>query len=99
MVKRAIARLVITASAAVIVAGLGARFQAAEQTGEISYNVRQLPSVGGTNSRGNGVNDGGTVSGFSNRSTTLRHAVIWRSGIALDLGTLGGPASNSSVAW
>jgi probable HAF family extracellular repeat protein len=99
IVKPATRRLVITTSAALVVAGFGIRFQAAEEAREVTYIVQLLPSLGGASSRGNGVNDRGLVSGFSNRSATLRRATIWRSGVAHDLGALGGPAANSSVAW
>ena len=62
------------------------------------YEVSNLPSLGGTNSRGNSVNNRGWVAGHSNLAgNQSRHAVLWRDGSVLDLGTLGGP--NSSVAW
>jgi probable HAF family extracellular repeat protein len=73
----------------------GTVFEAAE---EPSYRVRALESLGGTSSRGNGVNNGGLISGFSNLSgNTARRATIWLGTQAFDLGTLGG--TNSSVAW
>jgi probable HAF family extracellular repeat protein len=58
------------------------------------YTVLQLGSLGGTVGRSNGVNDRGWVSGWSNLSgDASHHAVLWRQGKALDLGTLGGPNS------
>lgn len=62
------------------------------------YRVSNLPSLGGTISRGNSINDRGWVAGYSNLAgDQSRHATLWLRGSAFDLGTLGGP--NSSVAW
>ncbi|HEU4390285.1 MAG TPA: hypothetical protein VFV34_20955 [Blastocatellia bacterium] len=64
------------------------------------YRVSYLDSLGGTNSRGNSLNDRGWIAGFSRLSGDQnRHATLWRNGSPLDLGTLGGPDKNSSVAW
>ena len=63
-----------------------------------SYAVYGLNSLGGTASRGNGINNQGWITGYSNLpGDTSRHAVAWHHGNMLDLGTLGGP--NSSIAW
>lgn len=62
------------------------------------YAVTLLPSLGGSLSRGNGIDNAGWIAGYSNLSTNdRRHAVVWLYGRLLDLGTLGG--ANSSVAW
>jgi probable HAF family extracellular repeat protein len=62
------------------------------------YNVSNLESLGGTNSRGNSINDRSWVAGFSNLAgNQSRHATLWRKDSLLDLGTLGGP--NSAVTW
>ncbi|HEY0370085.1 MAG TPA: hypothetical protein VGC85_10845 [Chthoniobacterales bacterium] len=62
------------------------------------YQVTDLPSLGGTNSGGNSINDRDSVSGYSVLATNqARHATLWRNSAIIDLGTLGGP--NSSVAW
>ena len=54
-----------------------------------------LDSLGGTNSRANGITDRGWVTGFSNEAgDQTRHAVLWRRGKLIDLETLGGPNSN-----
>jgi probable HAF family extracellular repeat protein len=64
----------------------------------VQYRVTNLPSLGGTVSRGNSVNDLGWVAGYSNLAgNQSRHAALWLGGSLLDLGTLGGP--NSSVTW
>ena len=64
------------------------------------YRVSYLDSLGGTNSRGNSINDRGWIAGFSRLSGDKnRHATLWRDGALLDLGTLGGSDKNSSVAW
>ena len=62
------------------------------------YRVSDLNSLGGTNSRGNSINNRAWISGYSNLAgNQRRHAALWRNGILFDLGTLGGP--NSSVTW
>jgi uncharacterized membrane protein len=62
------------------------------------YSVTVLPSLGGTNSAANALNDRGWPMGFSFLSdNTTMHAALWRDGKAIDLGTLGGP--NSAVEW
>ena len=62
------------------------------------FQVENLPSLGGTVSRGNSIDNRGWVAGYSNLTgNQSRHATLWRDGSAVDLGTLGGP--NSSVAW
>src|SRR5438132_5538959 len=61
------------------------------------YHVSTLPSLGGTSSGGNSINDQSSVAGYSRLPDRNRHATLWRSGLLSDLGTLGGP--NSSVTW
>jgi probable HAF family extracellular repeat protein len=62
------------------------------------YTISDLPSLGGTNSRGNSINNRSWVAGYSNLAGNQnRHAALWRDGALTDLGTLGGP--NSAVTW
>lgn len=62
------------------------------------YTITDLPSLGGTNSRANSINNRGWLAGYSNLAgNQSRHAVLWRDGVITDLGTLGGP--NSAVTW
>ena len=62
------------------------------------YNIFNLDSLGGTNSRGNSINNKGLIAGYSNLpGDQSRHATLWQSGSIFDLGTLGGP--NSSITW
>jgi probable HAF family extracellular repeat protein len=64
----------------------------------ITYRVADLPSLGGTNSSGNSINDRGWITGYSSLSgNNALHATLWRNGALTDLGTLGGP--NSAVLW
>ncbi len=63
-----------------------------------NYSVSDLPTLGGTRTQGNSINDRGWVAGFSTQSgSSPRHAAAWYGGQIHDLGTLGGP--NSDVAW
>src|SRR5438105_4723672 len=61
------------------------------------YQVSDLPSLGGTSSGGNSINDLSWVAGYSRLPDRNRHATLWRNSSLADLGTLGGP--NSSVTW
>jgi probable HAF family extracellular repeat protein len=62
------------------------------------YRVTALASLGGTASRGNSINNGQWIAGYSFLSgDAARHASLWLYGSLLDLGTLGG--ANSSVPW
>ena len=61
------------------------------------YQVSNLPSLGGTSSGGNSINDQSWVAGYSRQPDRNRHATLWRRGLLSDLDTLGGP--NSSVTW
>jgi probable HAF family extracellular repeat protein len=64
---------------------------------KVQYNVSNLPSLGGTSSGGNSINDQSWVAGYSRLLNRNRHATLWRNSLLTDLGTLGGP--NSSVTW
>ncbi|MGH2353357.1 MAG: hypothetical protein ACRDJN_17270, partial [Chloroflexota bacterium] len=60
--------------------------------------VTNLGSLGGTASEGSSINNDGWMAGYSNEpGDATRHATLWRDGMTIDLGTLGGP--NSRVAW
>ena len=65
-------------------------------TPSVKYEIIKLDWLGGPTARGSGINDAGWVAGYSDTSGA-RHAVLWRDGLTIDLGTLGGPSSN--VQW
>ncbi len=99
--KIPIARFAIPA--AVLLAGVaqGGGFDASRHHGQTDYFVTNLSSLGGTNSRGNSINNLGWIAGYSNlEGDQIRHASLWLYGFQFDLGTLGDPdTTNSSVAW
>lgn len=71
---------------------------AARPGNETVYRVHALSSLGGTVSAGSGINNRGTVTGYSYLpGDATMHATRWRDGILTDLGTLGG--ANSAVLW
>lgn len=93
-----IPRVVIVVLAALAIIGYGIGFEAAEQDAETTYEVRALESLGGSSSRGHGINDWGLVAGFSNLAgNTARRAALWFHDQKFELEPLGG--TNSSVAW
>src|ERR1041385_203432 len=60
------------------------------------YIITDMPSLGGTVSRANSINNRGWLAGYSTLpGNQTRHAALWRDGEITDLGTLGGP--NSAV--
>jgi probable HAF family extracellular repeat protein len=75
------------------------RAEAARLPAAIRYDVVTYgASLGGTQSRGMAIDDGGSVAGWSTLpGNGSRHAALWEDASIVDLGTLGGP--NSTVAW
>ncbi len=70
----------------------------AQLTSNAQYDVVKFSaSLGGTQSRGMAINDGGWVAGWSNLSDGTRQAALWRNGSITNLLTLGGP--RSTVPW
>jgi probable HAF family extracellular repeat protein len=55
--------------------------------------IKNLGTLGGTNSYGHGVNNGGQVTGYSETAASTNHAFISSSTGLIDLGTLGGDNS------
>ena len=63
----------------------------------LHYNVIDLGTLGGTYSLAGGLSNTGWVEGYSAVASGDYHAVLWRNGAIMDLGTLGGP--NSDGGW
>jgi len=61
------------------------------------YTVTDLGTLGGTYSLAGGISNTGWVEGYSTLTDGYNHAVLWRNGKIMDLGTLGGP--NSDSGW
>jgi len=56
--------------------------------------MTSIGTMGGSQSQGNGINNAGTITGYSNLTgDTASHAFSWSSGTFTDLGTLGGTNS------
>ena len=65
---------------------------------EPRYDVVILrTTLGGTQTRGNGINNAGWIAGWSNMTDGTRHAALWNGESIVDLKTLGGPSS--TVPW
>lgn len=61
------------------------------------YTVRDLGTLGGTDSLAGGISNSGWVEGWSALPDGTERAVVWHNGMITNLGTLGGP--NSSAGW
>jgi len=97
-VKTLAKRFVVLVAALLTGVAQGGVFKASQANRQTQYHVTSLPSLGGTVSRGNSVNNRGWVAGYSNLAgNQSRHATLWLDGTKVDLLTLGG--ANSSVAW
>ena len=93
-VTQALFILVTVVCVALVPAHAQGQVQAKAKT---QYSVSTLPSLGGTSSGGNSINDQSWAAGYSRLLNRNRHATLWRNSLLTDLGTLGGP--NSSVTW
>ncbi|HEY6894283.1 MAG TPA: hypothetical protein VI258_08960, partial [Rhodanobacteraceae bacterium] len=93
----------ILAVAAATALGNGAAAESPQRHDAQRYSITILGSLGGTNSRANSLDDLGIVGGYSKPAgNAVRHATLWSlraPQTAVDLGSLGGPAFNSSIAW
>jgi probable HAF family extracellular repeat protein len=63
-----------------------------------TYFAYDIGTLGGASSQLNDINVHGQVVGRADTAGGLTHAFVWDRGTMIDLGTLGGQASNSS-AW
>jgi len=68
---------------------------------QTSYTIVPLGTLGGLSGGGSGINDRRWVTGSANQAgDTVSHAALWMGGQqVIDLGALGGPGINSTVAW
>src|SRR5213079_2108062 len=94
LVRRILLIILFAAGCQTALAQTQAQAQSKPKT---QYQVSNLPSLGGTSSGGNSINDQSWVAGYSRMLDRNRHATLWRNTSLTDLGTLGGP--NSSVTW
>lgn len=95
--RTVIARSLVPAATLLASLTFGAALMASHNS-PTKYKVTDLQTLGGTVARGNSINDGRWIAGYSTLAGDLtRHASLWLYGTQIDLGTLGGP--NSSVAW
>jgi len=94
-ISRCIAGIALLAALAIVPVRLPS------QTAQTMYKIVPLHTLGGLNGGGSGANDRGWATGFANQQgDTVSHAALWVGGPqVIDLGALGGPGFNSTVAW
>jgi probable HAF family extracellular repeat protein len=81
-----------------ITLGSTAQDQRIHFTNQTLYIVRDLGTLGGTAGVAEGISDRGWTVGSANLPGDQNgHAFLWRDGVMIDLGTLGGP--NSQEQW
>lgn len=73
----------------------------AQLVAETRYRIVSLDNLGGTAGGANSINNRGWITGTTNlEGDQFSRATLWMSDAPpVDLGTLGGPNSNSAVAW
>ena len=81
--------------------GLAVLAAASPAMAQTQYKVVSLPALGGTAGQANSINNRSWAAGLANFSgDTVGHAALWvNSSSAIDLGALGGPTANSTLAW
>jgi probable HAF family extracellular repeat protein len=89
--------ILIALGGAALVFAQNAKAQAPAKAKKTQYQVSTLPSLGGTSSGANSINNQSWAAGYSRLPDRNRHATLWRNGALTDLYALGGP--NSSVTW
>ena len=96
--KRLIAGFALAAAFLLTGSVQGADLTSSTPTRNLTYDVTDLPSIGGTSSAGSSINNRVWVAGISNLpGDQVQHAALWRGESIVDLGTLGG--RNSGVLW
>src|SRR5262249_13438204 len=72
----------------------------AHMTIATAYSLIILHSLGGGAAGANSIDNSGWITGLSTLpGDEVVHAALWVHGQAIDLGALGGPGTNSAVAW
>jgi probable HAF family extracellular repeat protein len=85
--------------ALLVAAALAAGASGGSQRTFSGYSVQELGSLGGTYRVGTSINNTGWVAGIAAVPSGDVHAALWRFGSVTDLGTFGGPGTNSAVQW
>jgi probable HAF family extracellular repeat protein len=76
---------------------LGSFLSVGTASTQFSYEVKDLGTLNGyISSYANAINNAGQVVGYSQTSNGNTHAVLWRKGNKIDLGTLGGTNSSAN---
>ena len=77
-----------------------APIQVASQSGQVTYQIVPLPTLGGVSAAGDGINNRGWITGTADQTgDNVSHAALWVGTQRTDLGALGGQTFNSAIAW
>jgi probable HAF family extracellular repeat protein len=65
----------------------------------IDYRVVEMPTLGGTFSLGNSINESGTIPGIATlKGDKVSHAVMWDGSRLVDLTSFGGPNASADIS-
>jgi probable HAF family extracellular repeat protein len=91
-------RVVACLATSLSLVSMGAAPRTFEGQEERAYRIDELRDLGGSDARGNSINDWAMVAGYSQvENSAARHATVWLFGHPFDMGTLGGTHSN--ITW
>jgi probable HAF family extracellular repeat protein len=94
-IRKNLARVTLASLLAVMIAAPA--WAAGAPARQSKLTIRDLGTLGGTQSEARGINNRGEVVGWSDTADGFHHAFLWRHGKMIDLGVLGGHYSQANA--